>query len=98
MRKVLEELYHGNVNPVTKQYHRGTKYDDSLRMMCKNEDKLLSTLEGKVLETFEKYKDCKEEVEQYDNEDAFVSGFRLGARLVIEAFCEEDGFFMDMDA
>jgi len=98
MRRILEELYHGNINPMDKQYHRGTQYDEALQCMCKNEDKLESMLEGKELETFEKYKDCKEEVEQFNEEDAFVNGFRLGARIVIESLCEDDGFFTDITA
>jgi len=98
MRNILEELYYGNINPSCKQYHRGTQYDDALRCLNKNEEKLSAMLEGKELETFEKYKDCKEEVEQFNEEDAFVTGFRLGSRFVIEAFCENDGFFMDINA
>lgn len=56
MRRILEELYHGNINPTVKQFHRGTGCDDSLWRMCKNEEKLESTLEGKEKETFEKFK------------------------------------------
>ena len=98
MRKVLEELYHGNINPTVKQFNRGTRYDEALRMMCKNEDKLEAMLEGKEKETFEKFKDCHDEVTQFNEEDAFVAGFRLGARLIIESFCEDDGFFSEIDA
>jgi len=98
MRKILEELYHGNINPTCKQFHRGTQYDETLRCMCKNDEKLLTMLEGKEKETFEKYKDCIEEVHQFNEEDAFVTGFRLGARMIIESFCEYDGFFTDIEA
>ena len=98
MRNILEELYHGNINPTVKQFHRGTQYDEALRCMCKNEEKLETMLEGKEKETFEKFKDCIEEVHQYDQEDSFVTGFRLGARLTIESFCDDDGFFTDIEA
>ena len=47
MRKVLENLYHGNINPVAKQFHRGTQYDKTLQCMCRNEEKLESMLKGK---------------------------------------------------
>ena len=94
MRKILEELYHGNIN----QFHRGTQYEDALRCMCKNEEKLESMLEGKEKEIFEKFKACTDEVHQFNEEDIFVTGFRLGARIVIEAFCEYDGFFTDIEA
>ena len=39
-----------------------------------------------------------EEIEQFNEEDAFVMGFRLGARLIIESLCEDDGFFTDINA
>ena len=98
MRKLLEELYRGNINPMVKQFNRGTRYDESLRMMCKNEEKLNTMLEGKEKETFEKFKGCQDEVIQFNEEDAFVAGFRLGARLIIESLCENDGFFSEIDA
>ncbi|MFA7075844.1 MAG: DUF6809 family protein [Candidatus Izemoplasmatales bacterium] len=98
MRRTLEELYRGNISPTVKQFRRGTQYDEALRCMCKNEEKLESLLEGKEKETFDKFKACIDEVHQFKEEDAFVTGFRLGARLVIETFCEDNGFFMDIDA
>ena len=98
MRRILEELYHGNINPTAKKLNRGTQYDDALRCMCKNEEKLESLLEGKEKETFQKFKECADEVQQFNEEDIFVTGFRLGARMIIEAFCEYDGFFTDIDA
>lgn len=98
VRRILEELWYGNINPQDKQYQRGSKFDEALKMMCKNEDKLDAMLEEKEKEIFVKFKDCKDEVEKYNSADAFVTGFRLGARMVIEAFCEDDGFFTDIDA
>lgn len=40
MRRILEELYHGNINPTAKQFHRGTQYDEALRCMCQNGESL----------------------------------------------------------
>jgi len=59
-------------------------------------DRLVKYIEKN--ETFEKFKDCIDEVHRFNEEDAFVTGFRLGARLIIESFCEDDGFFTDIDA
>lgn len=97
VRRILEDLYHGNINPTVKQFHRGTQYDEALQCMCRHEEKLESMLEGKEKEIFEKFKDCVNEVHEFDQEDAFVTGFRLGARMIIETFCEYDGFFTDID-
>lgn len=98
MRRILEELWHGNITPRTRQFNRGTRYDEALKMMCKNEEKLKSMLEGKEKETFEKFCECRDEVDQYTEEDIFIIGFRLGARIIIESFYEYDGFFSEIDA
>ena len=59
MRKMLEELYHGNINPTVKQFNRGTRYDEALRMMCKNEDKLEAMLAGGQGERKRRFLRCK---------------------------------------
>ena len=97
MRRVLEELWRGNISPMDKKFQRGSDFDESLGCMVKNEEKLNAMLEGKELETFEKYKEAVEEVEQFNEEDAFITGFRLGARLMMEAFSEDDGFFTSLN-
>ena len=95
MRKILEELWRGNIAPQTKSFNRGTNYEEALKMMCKNEESLKSMLEGKEKETFEKFCDCRDEVDRYTEEDIFISGFRLGVRIIIESFYENDGFFSE---
>lgn len=37
------------------------------------------------LEIFEKYKDCDQEYSQLSEKKSFLIGFKLGARIVIEA-------------
>ena len=98
MRKILEELWHGNITPQTKRFDRSTRYDTALKMLCKNEDKLNALLDEKEKEIFDKYQDCKDELDQYTEEDIFITGFRLGARIIIESFHEYDGFFGEIDA
>ena len=90
MRKTLQELWRGNIAPQEKSSMRGTDYDESFRMMCKNEEKLMAVLEEKEKETFEKFCDCRDEVALYTEEDVFISGFRLGARIIIESLYEKD--------
>jgi len=98
MRKILEELWQGNVAPQTRQFNRGTHYEEALKMMCKNEEKLNNMLEGKEKEIFEKFCGCRDEVDKYTEEDIFVTGFRLGARIIVESFYENDGLFSEIDA
>jgi hypothetical protein len=98
MRKILEELWLGNIAPQERQINHGTPYDDALKMMCKNEEKLKLMLKGKEKEVFEKFCDFRDEVEHYTEEESFITGFRIGARIVIELFYENDGFFSEINA
>ena len=66
-------------------------------MMCKNEEILNSMLNDKEREVFEKFCCCRDEVDFYTEEDIFVTGFRLGARIIIESFYENDGFFSEIE-
>lgn len=97
MRKVLEELWNGNITPQISQINRSTNYANALKMMCKNEEALKSILKDNEKETFEKFCECRDEVDQYTEEDIFIKGFRLGARIIIESFCENDGFSNEMN-
>ena len=96
MKTILEELWYGNLNPQEKIFHRGTQYEQAMQMLCKNENELLALLSEKETEILKKYQKYQNELMQYNSADAFVTGFRLGTRLLIEAFCEEDGFFTDL--
>lgn len=98
MRHVLTELYHGNITPATRQFQRGTPFDESMQMMTRNEEKLNAMLTGKEKETFEKFCACRDEVDQYTQEEAFIIGFRLGARILLESFDTDDGFFSEINA
>lgn len=97
MRKTLEELWSGNVTLQSRAFKRGTHYEDTLKKMCKNEERLTSMMEDKEKELFEKFCCCREELARYSEEDIFVTGFRLGARIIIETFCEDDGLFGKID-
>ena len=64
-----------------------------MQLLCKNEDKLLAMMSDEEKEIFEKHQDCQGDISQYNNANAFVAGFRMGARLFMESFCGDDGLF-----
>ncbi len=48
-----ENLYYGNISPHERHIKRGTRVDKLVKMICKHEDELNSTLTEKQKETFE---------------------------------------------
>lgn len=81
---ILEDLYYGNLFP----HEKVSKLDDEMKellgLLNKNEEKLTATLSDEQKETFEKYKDCNQEISEICEQNAFLNGFRLGARIIIE--------------
>lgn len=55
-----------------------------MKLLNKNEEKLTATLTEAQKEIFEKYKDCNQEISEICERNAFLNGFRLGARLIID--------------
>ena len=82
--KTLEDLYYGNISPHERYIKRGTRMDKLVKLICKNEEDLNSTLTEKQKEAFEKFKDCTGELTCITEREAFSSGFILATRIMVE--------------
>lgn len=80
----LEDLYFGNINPNERDTKRGSRMDQLVKLMCKNEDALNATLTEQQKETFEKFKDAQRELSLISESDAFRAGFILATRIMVE--------------
>lgn len=86
--KTLDELWYGNISPF-EQCTRGDKrLKELLPLMARNRDELElgASLTEKQKETLEKFEDCMNEMHNVTERDAFSYRFRLGVRLMAEAF------------
>ena len=82
--KILADLYYGRVIPHEHGIKSGSKYEYLLGCVIRYDDDLVSTLTEQQKEIFEKYKDCKSDIDGINELDAFISGFRLAARIMME--------------
>lgn len=81
----IEDLYYGNLFP----HEKSAKIDDEtkelLNLLNRNEEKLMATLSDGQKEIFEKYKDCNREISEICKRQSFITGFKLGAKIIIES-------------
>lgn len=84
MRTTLEDLYFGNISPHERYIQRGTRVDKLVKLICKNEEELNTSLTEKQKESFEKFKDCTNELSCITEGEAFSAGFILATRLMAE--------------
>jgi hypothetical protein len=84
MRTTLEDLYFGNISPHERYIQRGTRVDKLVKLICRNEEELNTSLTEKQKESFEKFKDCTNELSCITEGEAFSAGFILATRLMVE--------------
>lgn len=84
MKKILRDLYYGNICPEKEQLNGGPDLDEAVRLYYVNKKKLFQLLEGEEKEIFERYCDAEEDMHEFENVERFVGAMRLGFRLAIE--------------
>ena len=81
---ILEELWYGNISPCDAEIRSGSAYSELLSYVCRHEDDLKKTLNDEEKVIFEKFTECTNEMYGIAEREAFVQGFTLGARIIIE--------------
>ena len=82
--KILADLYYGRVIPHEHGVKSGSEYEKLLGCVIRYEDDLVSTLTEQQKEIFEKYKDCKSEIDGMNELEALINGFRLATKIMME--------------
>ncbi len=80
----------GNINPETKIVVAGSKYQKHQHLFCDTADELSKKLneeENKMLETVI---NSLSEMSVISSEESFADGFKLGVKIMMEVFDEEN--------
>ena len=86
---VLEDLWFGNISPWERPFKKDSAYAELLALVIRHQEGLLSRLNDEEKEIFEKYADCSSEMHDLNGREAFVKGFALGAKIIIEVMTNE---------
>ena len=84
---ILEELWYGNITPT--EYSRienNANYKEVLSFVTQQQEHLIAMLNDEQKELLEKLLTASEEFANLIELDCFKIGFKLGARLIIEAY------------
>ena len=82
--KILEELWYGNLAPWEKEFKKGSAYSELLGLVIRHNDELRKRLNEEETEMFEKFTECTNELNGISEREAFIQGFTLGVRIIIE--------------
>ena len=85
----IENLYYGNIAPYEYEVKRGSEYDTLANLVIRHAEALSATLTEQQKDVFQKFKDSKIELMNLGERNAFVRGFSLAVRLMVEAMSSE---------
>jgi len=97
VKSILEELYYGNIDPQSRCYLQGSHIFEVSSEMVNIEESLNDRLDGKEKEMFKRYVEAYAELMAASELDAFIVGFRLGARFAMDTFMSDEAPFREIN-
>ena len=82
--RILEDFWYGNIEPAEYDVTACQEYKETLRLITRNEEKLLATMTDEQKNLFSRYTDAVREHQTLAECLLFQSSFKLGARMMIE--------------
>ena len=86
---VLEEFWYGNLDPAEYDANTSKEYKELVRLISRNEEKLLATMTEEQKELFSRYTDCVRDYQAMAERVLLRNSFRLGARIMLGVMKKE---------
>ena len=86
--RILERFWYGNIEPTEYDTISCKEYKEVIRLITRNEEKLLATITDEQQELFSRYTDAVQEYRTMAECLLFQSSFKLGARMMAEVMEE----------
>ena len=91
---VLDKLWQGKLSPNEQCIVHGSEYSDLRSKAVQLEKKILSGLSDEGKRTLQEYQELRDQMAYISEEDMFVSGFRTGVGLLLDAIGTYDSQFV----
>ena len=90
---VLKELWRGEISPTDRRVRQGSEYQQTAKEVREKMGEFLEMLTPEAKEQLEAINDLKSDLSVMANEDYFLYGFRLGARMILDVIGDYEGQF-----
>ncbi len=88
-RNFIAELYYGNINPQLREFIKDGYLKKQMAILADNEGILTHRLTEDDKKAFQKYANAWSIILDESELDAFIIGFRLGARFCYDTFVND---------
>ena len=85
----IQDLYYGRISPYEMSISVTPEYQKLKALATQNEDLLRETLSDEQKELLEKLTENITDISSISERDMFITGFRLGVKLMIDVISDE---------
>lgn len=89
MKKILDELYFGNITPDAQYIVRGSRYEKTLKRIVHLSDEMDELLDADVKKLVEQFRSANTDLSTIASQEMWKKGFILGLRIGIEVMESE---------
>ena len=97
MKKFLENLYYGDVDPQARIIKHGSEPEKLLSSISQAEEELTKGLTEEQKKVFNSFSSSLHDFATISALDAFITGFRMGAGFAMDTFVSDDAPFGDLE-
>ena len=90
---VLRELWRGNISPNERHIRKNSEYATLLQENTRLEDAFCGTLTAEQKKAYNDIYGGQVRMMSISEEEAFIQGFRIGARMLLDVFEDYKGEF-----
>ena len=84
----LEDLWEGKIAPSDRGFQKGSKYEALTEQAHGFMESFRKELSAEGKRAWENYEDLQAELAEISEQDTFIRGFRLGARVILDVIGE----------
>lgn len=95
MKNFIKELYYGNIDPQARGFKNGSYLKKQMTILSESEALLTDRLTGDEKKWFLTFVNASNNILGQTELDSFIVGFRLGARLILDTFMNDDTPYED---
>lgn len=92
---VLKDLWRGNISPTERSVRPGSEYKKASVEICEQIDHFWESLAPDGKKQLEAISNLRNDMALMSEEDAFIYGFRMGARMIMDVVGEYRGPFIE---
>ena len=95
MKNLIKELYYGNIDPQARGFRYGSYLKKQITILSESVVLLTDKRTGDEKKAFLSFVTTSNSILAQSELDSFIVGFRLGARLILDTFINNDTPYED---